>query len=80
MVLVRVPRAAGGFDDELYDLAADPRQRNNLAAARPDDVRRMARRLDDELRPLLARFAASGAAEAPQAPDLERLKGLGYAR
>ena len=80
MVLVRVPRAAGGFDDELYDLAADPRQRNNLAAARPDDVRRMARRLDDELRPLLARFAASGAAEAPEAPDLERLKGLGYAR
>lgn len=37
---------AGGGEPELYDLAADPHETKNLAAAKPDRIAAMRRRLD----------------------------------
>ena len=58
---------------ELYDLASDPRELTNLAAARPQEL--------EAMRTLLARMRA-GEAEARRgredAETLERLKALGY--
>jgi arylsulfatase A-like enzyme/Tfp pilus assembly protein PilF len=57
---------------ELYDLKADPSERDNLAASRPEEVRRLRGRIPPE--------SAIGAA-ARSTPDSEaagRLRSLGY--
>ena len=59
---------------ELYDLASDPRETNNLIAASADRVRR--------LRTILPALAAGSAAAAPLGLDptaQARLRSLGYA-
>jgi arylsulfatase A-like enzyme len=61
---------------ELYDLARDPGERRDLAAERPDEVRR----LRDELEAVRAHLAA-GAGGAPVELDSAtraRLEALGY--
>jgi arylsulfatase A-like enzyme len=61
-------------ESELYDLARDPRELNNLYASRPDDVERL-------LADLTARrFQPDrGQGEGMMSPeDLERLRSLGY--
>ena len=58
---------------ELYDLPADPGERTNLYSDRPDDARRLARRLTD--------LRAAGRPPTPAPPDAEterRLRSLGY--
>jgi len=58
---------------EMYDLAADPSERNNLASAQPEQVRVM--------RALLARWpdaARPATASAASAETRERLRSLGY--
>lgn len=65
--LVATPRP------ELYDLAADPGELNDLAASRPDDVRRLSERL--------AAFAFAAPAASAEALDpavSAQLEALGY--
>ena len=60
---------------ELYDLAADPGERTNLAAAEPDLAARLGAVIDRRL------AGGDGEARAPMPDDpetLERLKALGY--
>jgi predicted Zn-dependent protease len=67
-----------GAQPELYDLAADPGEERNLAAAQPERVRRMR----DELERALSRLAPGGdrAQTNPiTAEQEERLRSLGYA-
>ena len=66
----------GERTDELYDVVADPREQNDLATERPQEVRMLLRHLD-------ARWAAQQ--EAPAAPEARydartrrRLRALGY--
>lgn len=62
---------------ELYDLVADPREQDNLAAARPADVERLARRLARD-------WPEERVAPPPSLPglaaaeQLEKLESLGY--
>jgi arylsulfatase A-like enzyme len=61
---------------ELYDLETDPGETRNLAEARPDDVRRLEKRLRE-------RFGAwppppAGELPALDAETLEQLRSLGY--
>ena len=58
---------------ELYDLAADPREADDIASRRAEAVERLRR----SLRALLARGRAAAAA-APDAATAERLRSLGY--
>lgn len=63
-----------GAAPQLFDLATDPAERRDLAGARPDDVRRLARML-----PKVA--AGRRPAGGPRALDealLEELRSLGY--
>jgi tetratricopeptide (TPR) repeat protein len=57
---------------ELYDLAADPSERKNVAGDRPDVLRRLARALPEE--------SALGHARRPEATpeEVARLRSLGY--
>lgn len=57
------------FGPELYDLAADPGERDNLAATRPDDVTRLAA----ELPPV-----SDAPVHAIDDQTREALRGLGY--
>jgi choline-sulfatase len=57
---------------ELYDLDADPGETRDLAAARPDDVRRAAAALE------AARRGERSAAAASDPAAAERLRALGY--
>jgi arylsulfatase A-like enzyme len=43
---VETPDGKAAKPDELYDLAADPGETNNVAAANPDVVQRLAAALD----------------------------------
>ena len=66
-----------GAESELYDLAADPGELRNLAAAQPDRTRRMT----DELQRGLQRLAPGGDRAQPRAINAEqeeRLRSLGY--
>jgi len=59
---------------ELYDLAADPAERSDLAASRRDDARRLEKRLQGE-RPLTDTVDMT----VPDDPGVqERLRSLGY--
>ena len=56
---------------ELYDLRADPAERQNLAPSRPQEV--------DERRALLRMFGGSDVTRADETPEVrERLRALGY--
>ena len=66
-----------GAQPELYNLAEDPGEGHNLAAADPDRVRR----LTDELQRGLQRLAPGGDRAQPRAVSAEqeeRLRSLGY--
>jgi arylsulfatase A-like enzyme len=62
----------GGF--ELYNLLEDPLETRNLAAARPEDVRRLRR----ELVAWMRRARASGDEEEVNGENERALKALGY--
>lgn len=66
-----------GAEPELFNLADDPGERHNLAAAEPDRVRRMT----DDLQRGLQRLAPGGDRAQPRAVNAEqeeRLRSLGY--
>jgi arylsulfatase A-like enzyme len=70
---------------ELYDLAADPSERRNLAAEEPEELERLRKLLDRheqgtrEWRRRLARGGAADAHALPLDPDREEmLRSLGY--
>ena len=73
--LIRIPIREGEYEEELYDLAADPGELVNLVQARPD----VAARLRDDLAARQrARVVSEDDADAPSAEDLEALRALGY--
>jgi arylsulfatase A-like enzyme len=61
---------------ELYDLRADPGEKNNLAAARPDLVTLVRGRMDAFL--ARTRITLAGAGQAAGEDEVEMLKQLGY--
>jgi arylsulfatase A-like enzyme len=63
---------------ELYDLAADPNEQNDLAAERPDLVRNLSRELERVKQAAQPRFDSSPADLDEQ--TRERLRALGYGR
>jgi len=63
---------------EIYDLAADPGERTNLAASRPDLVRSLLRYMDEKLKP--TRKTAVTRNTGPNEDVREELKALGYIR
>jgi arylsulfatase A-like enzyme len=62
---------------ELYDLASDPTERNDLAAVRPDELRELVRRVEAWVSARKDDERATGDAEYDD-ETLERLRGLGY--
>jgi arylsulfatase len=60
----------------LYDLAADPRERHDLAAREPELAKRLLSRLAEENHAQLA--TAPARAEVATDLDRERLRALGY--
>jgi arylsulfatase A-like enzyme len=69
-----------GYPPQLYDLAADPGEEKNLAAARPEVVAALSAELDGRARAAPGRPAAAvGDAHTPLEQDqIERLRALGY--
>jgi arylsulfatase A-like enzyme len=77
----------GFFDgkgpDRLFDLAADPGETIDLAASRPDELRRLAGMLDAERRRALALYRRLGSSDEAGNVELseaerERLRAFGY--
>ena len=69
--------------EELYDLDSDPVERQSVAPARPEEVRRGAELLQAHAaaaRALAKRLGIDGPAEALDAETLRRLRSLGYVR
>ncbi len=62
---------------ELYNVASDPGETNNVAAGKADVVSRLQGELD-ALRTLAAASAVSGSVGALDSADEERLRALGY--
>lgn len=58
---------------ELYDLAEDPGERKNLADARPEELRRLARQI-----PAQSALGVATAPGKPAAEEVARLRSLGY--
>jgi arylsulfatase A-like enzyme len=73
--LIRVPLAGGGYEEEMYDLAADPSELVNLVDARPDVAARLRDELAERQR---ARVVPESEIEGTSAEDLEALRALGY--
>jgi arylsulfatase A-like enzyme len=73
--LIRVPRGDGEWEEELYDLAADPGEHVNLVDARPDVADRLRDDLAERQR---ARVVTDEELEGSSAEDLEALRALGY--
>ena len=69
--LIQAPRP------ELYDLARDPAEKNDLAASSPAQAASLRAKLEQELLGLSAKPAAGGPAAA-RVDDRERLRSLGY--
>lgn len=63
---------------ELFDMASDPKETNNLAAANPDVVARLRSDLE-ALKVLAASRAVTGSSGAIDSATSEKLKALGYA-
>jgi arylsulfatase A-like enzyme len=74
--LIRVPQADGSVVEELYDVIADPREAEDLRAARPDLAEQLGRELDR----LLAEYPELGEADVDPVSEEERevLRSLGY--
>lgn len=68
----------GAFIDALYHLPSDPGELNDLAASRPQDVARLAARLEAWRRIADARAAGVSADAELAAGTLEQLEQLGY--
>ncbi|MGH0031667.1 MAG: sulfatase family protein [Myxococcota bacterium] len=64
---------------ELYDLEADPGERRDLSAERPETVERLARRIDDWRRTMGRQSSSEGAGTTVAPEDRERLRAMGYA-
>jgi arylsulfatase A-like enzyme len=62
---------------ELYDLAADPTERDNIAARDPGSLRRLIGRLESWMRSMEEQRVDTSDAEYDD-ETLERLRGLGY--
>ena len=75
--LIRTRDAAGTWHDELYDLATDPAEVDDLAATDPERVEHMTEILDR-----VVVSAASGDPTTAQLTDaeIEQLRALGYLR
>ena len=74
--IARMPAGDGRYEEELFDLGADPHETDNLIDERPDRA--------TPLREDLLRFLSepSGPHQEPEALDaeeLEALRSLGYA-
>jgi len=63
-----------GWEDELYDLSADPSETSNKMTSRLDTGRRLKDRLDS----VLAAFPPLPQATIPAVEEIEKLKALGY--
>jgi tetratricopeptide (TPR) repeat protein len=70
--LIQAPRP------ELYDLANDPSERNDLAGSSPAKAAELRQKLEQELLRLSAPPAAPGSPAAARQDDRERLRSLGY--
>ncbi len=70
------------YDDghcELYNLATDPHERNNLAASEPETLVELQNLLDEQLAENLERAEGVSPERTTITPEqLERLRGLGY--
>ncbi len=77
--LIEIDSDYEGHHDEifLYDLEADPGERRNIARQRPDIVRELSARLDQEFAALGAK-RISNAKNVSEELDEERLRALGY--
>jgi len=76
--LIRVPTLEGA-ELELYDLRDDPDETRDLAAERPDVVRRLAPPLEAWAREAVSRARAPGARSSEGDEEtLRRLRALGY--
>ncbi|HKV12667.1 MAG TPA: sulfatase [Thermoanaerobaculia bacterium] len=77
-------RWLGNGREELYDLARDPGERNNLASASPPELaeaRRLLAAFEAESRKARARLRIEEREEAPlDSETLKRLRALGYGR
>jgi arylsulfatase A-like enzyme len=65
---------------ELYDLALDPGEKENLAASRPEEREELERLLVGHLADAEARALPVRVAEEVDAARLEKLRSLGYIR
>jgi arylsulfatase A-like enzyme len=64
---------------QLFDLDADPHERDDVSAQNPDVVARLSALLDERLKENAARAAGAGASRSAATPEeMERLRGLGY--
>lgn len=77
LILANPGNPRGLAEVELYDLVADPGERNNLAASQPARVAELRKDLET-LRVASRASAVSGVTGAIDDADMERLKALGY--
>jgi len=71
-------RRAGDGREELYDLTADPGERNDLSAQRSERTRSLRAQLDRRLEELTSQALAPVEPGDDDAQTLERLRALGY--
>jgi arylsulfatase A-like enzyme len=70
--------AGGAGSAELYDLAADPEERDNRAAREPERARLLAERLEAAFQAAPGDSVGAGDPEAVERAILEELRSLGY--